>query len=265
MQVSTCVKDLAAVLNKARQRQGLLLFLDYDGTLVEIAPRPELARPSPELLDSLGRLARLPKCEVVVVSGRPLKDLRALLPVPALHYLGCHGGEGLIGGKPWSPKGLLPDPEGWRKLKNGMVSCLAGLKGWWLESKPLGFALHYREAEPAEEPLIIRETRPWLDRIGKAGHWQILKGKKVIEILPQGVTKGAAIQEILGFSGFCELFPVYIGDDVTDESAFQILKNKGLTIKVGLGVATAASYSLSQPTAVIQLLTKLAEPEEAKK
>ena len=75
-----------------------LLFFDYDGTLVEIAPRPELARPTPEVLELLSRLAAQEDLKVMVVSGRPLRDLQELLPVPGLDFLGSHGGEAFIGG-----------------------------------------------------------------------------------------------------------------------------------------------------------------------
>jgi len=81
----------------------------------------------------------------------------------------------------------------------------------------------------------------------------------VEEILPQGVSKGVAIQDILLFPGFSELFPVYLGDDVTDESAFQVLQGRGLPTKVGVGPgATAATYSLAQPAQVRQFLSLLA-------
>jgi trehalose 6-phosphate phosphatase len=239
--------------------QGLLLLLDYDGTLVEIAPRPELARPTQELVDALGHLASLPGLDMVVVSGRSLKNLRELLPLAILNYLGSHGAEGLIGGKPWTLKVAAGSREEQEELQKQLTSRLAKLRGWWLETKPLGFAVHYRQAELAEEVRIFEALEPWLDQVSRAGRHQILRGKKVVEILPQGVNKGAAIQEILLFPGFSDHFPVYLGDDVTDESAFQVLQGRGLTIKVGVGAgATAATYSLSQPAQVRQFLSRLA-------
>ena len=90
-----------------------------------------------------------------------------------------------------------------------------------------------------------------------------LAGKKVLEILPPGVSKGAAIQEILSLPGFFGFFPIYIGDDITDESAFHILQGQGLTIKVGHpGTETAASHFLPDPEAVQHFLALLAAPLE---
>jgi trehalose 6-phosphate phosphatase len=80
-----------------------------------------------------------------------------------------------------------------------------------------------------------------------------------MEILAQGISKGAAIQEILLLHGYSEHFPIYLGDDVTDESAFQVLQGRGLTAKVGVGrAATAATHSLANSTEVRQFLAILA-------
>ncbi len=251
--------SLLAAVAAVPQAQGLLLFLDYDGTLVEIAERPELARPPQELLPLLTCLASQPDLALVVVSGRPLADIQKLLPVPSLNYLGSHGAEGLIGGKSWTLKVGAGSSEEQEELQRQLTSQLADLTGWWLETKPLSFALHYRQAEPEEEVGIFKVLGPWLDQVSRAGRHQILRGKKVVEILPRGVSKGAAVQEILLFPGFSEHFPVYLGDDVTDESAFQVLQGRGLTAKVGVGTgATAATYSLAHPAQVRQFLALLA-------
>jgi trehalose 6-phosphate phosphatase len=259
------IESLIAATEALLKDQGLLLLLDYDGTLVEIAPRPELACPPPEVVHVLGRLASLPGLALVVVSGRSLENLREFLPISGLNYLGSHGAEGLLGGEPWTLKvdsGSRKDQE---ELQDQLSYKLADLSGWWLETKPLGFALHYRQAEPEEEGRIFKVLGPWLDQVNNAGHHQILLGKKVVEILPQGVSKGAAIREILRLPGFSKYFPVYLGDDVTDESAFQALQARGLTVKVGVGQAvTAASYSLSSPADVLQFLTLLASHLEVR-
>jgi trehalose 6-phosphate phosphatase len=259
------MESLISAMAALPKDQGLILFLDYDGTLVEIAPRPELAHPTQELVHVLARLASLPGLALVVVSGRSLKNLQELLPIAGLNYLGSHGAEGLIGGKPWTIKCSGNNRKEQDELQRQLINCLGNLKGWWLETKPLSFALHYRQAEPEEEVEIFKVLGPWLDQVSRVGHHQILQGKKVVEILPQGVSKGAAIREILLLSGFSKHFPVYLGDDVTDESAFQVLQGRGLTVKVGVGQAvTAASYSLSHPAEVRQFLTLLASHLEVR-
>lgn len=249
---------------QARRRgRPLLLFLDYDGTLVEIALRPELARPTLELLELLGRLVAQEDLRVMVVSGRPLKDLQELLPVPGLDFLGSHGGEALIGGRLHPLPVAAADDQELSRWRNRLVANLQPFQGWWLEDKPQGFALHYRQvpAEHAYEFMGILGR--WRERLRQEGRFQLLAGKKVLEILPRGVSKGAAIQEILLIPGFIGFFPIYFGDDITDESAFHILQVRGLTIKVGRpGSDTAASHFLPDPEAVRHFLALLAAPLE---
>ncbi|MEW6658579.1 MAG: trehalose-phosphatase [Thermodesulfobacteriota bacterium] len=254
------IESILAAVTALPQGRRLLLFLDYDGTLVEIAPRPELARPAPQLIQVLTRLISLLSQAVVVVSGRPLADLQELLPIPGLNYLGCHGAQGLLGGRPWNlevPGGSKEEQE---ELAKQLTRNLTGLEGWWLEIKPSGFALHYRQAQPEEERRIMAVLEPWLRQVVQGGRHQVLRGKKVVEILPQGVSKGAAIRKILVLPQFSGLFPVYLGDDVTDETAFQALQGRGLTVKVGdTAAASAAPLSLANPEKVRQFLALLAE------
>jgi trehalose 6-phosphate phosphatase len=240
------------------QGRRLLLFLDYDGTLVEIAPRPELAQPTPPLIRILTRLSSLLNQAVVVVSGRPLADLQALLPISGLNYLGSHGAQGLLGGRPWNLEASDEKQEEPHALVAELTRNLSGLNGWWLEKKTPGFALHYRQAQPTEEKRIMAVLEPWLRRVVHEGRYQVLPGRKVVEILPQGVSKGAAIQKILLFPRFSGFFPIYIGDDVTDETAFQALQGQGLTVKVGdTGTASAAALALANPQEVRRFLELL--------
>jgi len=257
------IESLIVAIEALPKDQKLLLLLDYDGTLVDIAHRPELARPTQELVKVLTHLASLPGLALVLVSGRPLKDLVELLPISGLNYLGSHGAEGLIRGEPWTLKTGAGSREEREALQRELAGKLADLSGWWLETKPLGFALHYRQAGPEEEARIMQVLESWLAQVDRTGLHQILRGKKVLEILPKGISKGAAIREILLLPGFSEHFPVYLGDDVTDESAFQVLQGRGLTIKVGVDTgATAATYYLAHPAAVQQFLALLAAPLE---
>jgi trehalose-phosphatase len=204
------IETLIAAIAARPKGQRLLLFLDYDGTLVEIALRPEMALPTPELLHILARMAVLTGLALVVVSGRPLNNLLELLPISGLNYLGSHGAEGLIKGDPWILKADAGGREEREALQRELAGKLADLNGWWLETKPLGFALHYRQAEPKEEVRILSVLESWLAHVDRIGPHQILRGKKVVEILPQGVSKGAAIQEILLFPGFSDYFAIYL-------------------------------------------------------
>jgi trehalose 6-phosphate phosphatase len=261
------MNDFQATLRAARQirhqGQPILLLLDYDGTLVEIAPRPELARPTPALLKLLGRLTALADLKVMVVSGRPLRELQDLLPVPGLDFLGSHGGEALIDGRlhPWQAtavdKGELARWRAW------LEESLRATPGWWIERKAQGFALHYRQVTPEHIDHLLRILTLWERQVRQEGRWQLLSGKKVLEVLPWGVSKGSVIQKILLIPRYLDSFPIYLGDDITDESAFQVLQGRGLTIKVGRPASeTAASHVLPDPEAVRRFLGLLAPPAE---
>jgi len=241
----------------------LLLLLDYDGTLVDIAPHPELARPTVELRELLGRLAARADLKVVVVSGRPVNDLQELLPVPGLDFLGSHGGEALLDGRLQSLPLAADDVRRLARWQKRLTVRLQDFQGWWIEKKPQGFALHYRQVPAERTRDFLKIVRGWQNQVRQEGRFQLLAGRKVLEILPLAASKGAAIREILILPGFVGFFPVYLGDDETDESAFQILQSCGLTIKVGRpGAETAAAGFLPDPQAVRHFLTRLAFPRE---
>lgn len=254
---------LGCALQERRRGSSLLLLLDYDGTLVEIAPHPKLARPTPELLELLGWLAAREDRKVMVVSGRPLRDLQDLLPVPRLDFLGSHGGEALIGGRLFPLPVTPEDLQELYRWRTRLAAMLQPFHGWWLEDKPQGFALHYRHLSEQHAHEFGGILGRWEKQVGKQGRFQLLEGKKVLEILPRGVSKGSAIREILLLPQFFGFFPLYAGDDSTDESAFLVLRDQGITIKVGSpGVGTAASHFLPDPEAVRHFLTILAFPPE---
>jgi trehalose-phosphatase len=246
-----------------RQGRNLLLLLDYDGTLVEIAPRPELACPTPALLRLLARLINRLDYAVVVVSGRPLQNLLKLLPIPGLHYLGSHGGEGLIFGQPFQSMYGKPASEEMSRWQKQLAGLLEQVTGWWIEDKPQGFVLHYRQVSQGQEDQLLKIIETWKAPIVDYGAYQVLPGKKVMEVLPSGVNKGEAIQKILLSAYFLEYFPVYIGDDITDESVFAVMQGEGLSFKVGeTEQPTKASHFLKNPAQVRQFLARLATPRE---
>jgi trehalose-phosphatase len=258
--VTHSINALLEIVQTRRRGRQLLLLLDYDGTLVPIAPHPAEARPTPELLDILTRLRARPDYTVMVVSGRPLADLVELLPVPGLDLLGSHGGEGRVGGRPWIRPPLPGSPWEINLWRRRLLDRLQGFTGWRLEDKPLGFALHYRQVAPARQGQLLKALAPWREEVRRSGNYHILTGKKVLEVLPVGVSKGAALWEILSNPSFSGSFPVYLGDDDTDETVFAVLRQQGLTVKVGdPGPATVAANRLESPAQVRQFLARLAE------
>ncbi len=197
----------------------------------------------------LRRLARHSRLRVYVISGRRAADIHQRVGVPEVSYIGLHGGE--RGGRlPLKPETLNVLERARRRLEGR----LAAWDGLWVEDKFASFVVHYQRARPEvvqKARAVIREVlRPLGSRL------RVLRGKNVWEILPQEIKgKGAEVRGVLSKLAWPAV-PIYIGDDVTDESAFAALP-RGLTIRVGPPRRTRARYVLRSPEEVREFLEKL--------
>lgn len=201
----------------------LLLMLDYDGTLVPIAPTPDMARPDVTLLALLQKLCTSPNRVVAVISGRTLGELEKFLPIPGLYLAGSHGMEiKEPGGK---VTGSLPDreiKETINQLEELAKICVGNNNGFILENKGFSLALHYRLADPALARTVLKEFISRAALFLRQNRLELLPGKKVLEIRPRGTGKGAAVRYLC--KKYPRALPVYIGDDRTDEDGFAALK-----------------------------------------
>ncbi len=245
---------------------AIFTFLDFDGTLVEIAPTPADVSLSEPRKRWLQELTLLPQCSVGVVSGRPIDELRRFIGVEQIFYVGCHGLEWAApdGNRSmaWTQRTLL---DALRSLREEMCRELARFAGVDLEDKGMSLALHYRRAQ-ANEALAARKE------FVRAVHWyqqqgikiDLLPGKEVIEAKPAGSTKGDAVVQILARYAPAAL-PIYIGDDLTDESAFHAIGENGLAILVAASPRTsAAGWFVKNPRAVYAFLRRLIRARETK-
>jgi trehalose 6-phosphate phosphatase len=246
----------------ARAHAGrMLVALDFDGTLVDIAPRPDDVSVDSELADILHRLAVRPDTDVAIVSGRSLEDLRARFRIDALFYAGNHGLE--IEG----PHVQRVHP-GASSAVPRIAACAATLRaaqlpaGVILEDKALTLSLHYRlAADPAVEERLVALLS---EIIGDEPGLRVTGGKKILEVRPDVEwDKGRATQFLLRTveAGAGALIPVlFIGDDLTDEDAFRALPQRGSGIIVAAEppVTTAATSFLRSPAEVRRFLDRLA-------
>jgi len=233
----------------------LAVFLDYDGTLVPIRRRPELARLDPRRRDELRRLAR--RALVGIVSGRPLAELRRMVGVPGSAYVGNHGLEIRANGWTW----IHPEAARTARLVARAAAAIeavsSGIPGTFVEDKGLTASVHFRLAARRHlAPLraaVVDEVRR------NGGALELSRGKKVYEIKPNiAWDKGRGVLEILRRScGFPPPFTMYIGDDRTDEDAFRCLRDWGLTIRVGSSRRTLARHRLRRVGDVWDLLAAL--------
>ncbi len=220
-----------------------LFFLDYDGTLAPIVDDPNAAVPHPDAPDVLHQLdARYP---LWIVTGRDLQALSSFLDWP-YNAIGLHGAqEGVVGRE---TNTLMSDAaaEALRRLRQTVPS----IDGLRIEEKDQSFAVHYRDV--ADEDETRTQLGQWLADLpeGLDAIW----GKKVVELRPEGLTKGTAVRRIV--EAHPDHIPVYLGDDVTDEDAFAALQDmdrEAVTVKVGDG-ETQADARLDGPDAVMAYL-----------
>jgi trehalose 6-phosphate phosphatase len=233
------------------------LFLDYDGTLSPIAPRPDLATLPGETREVLRRLAdRIP---VVIVSGRGREDVAALVGLPGLAYAGSHGYD--IAG-PGSLRLEVGEdiPEKIERAAERLRRDLGGVEGVFVEPKRFAISIHFRLAEESRLPEIERAVdaaaaaEPGL----RKGH-----GKKLFELRPDlDWDKGKALLWLLDALGLDHpsTLPFYIGDDLTDEDAFRALRGRGIGILVAAGPReTAAEYQARDTGEVVEILKRLCD------
>ncbi|MFP4035767.1 MAG: trehalose-phosphatase, partial [Desulfovermiculus sp.] len=208
------------------------VFLDYDGTLTPIVSRPEDARLSGDMRDALKDLTQ--KCTVSIISGRGLHDARELVDVPGLYFAGSHGFE--IKG----PNNVHMELEEARELipvldesEQALRKELKAIPGSQVERKKYSLAVHYRNVSGES----VAEVENIVDRaIARFGRLRKGVGKKVFEIRPDIFwDKGQAVLWLLNKLELDHdgVIPVYIGDDVTDEDAFEVFAKKGITLIVG--------------------------------
>jgi trehalose-phosphatase len=239
----------------------LFLGLDYDGVLASIASRPEEAQPTTGIPELLVQLSHLPAVEIVIISGRTIADLSALLPIPRLTYIGVHGLT--IRTASGESTSLLP-PDAFavelRHLRQETETMIIDQPGCFLENKGQVLALHYRLAPPETGEQVMQQFAAAVVEYQRKGcALDLIRGSKVVEVRPRDINKGKAIQLLLAREEQTTL-PVYIGDDTTDEDAFIALQNRGVTVLVADPPrSTAARYYLKNPEEVRRFLSRVLE------
>lgn len=236
--------DAAGEIHAAIEEGGSAIFLDYDGTLTPIVGSPELAQLNKGMRKTITQVAR--RYTVSVVSGRDLHDIKGLVGLHDLIYVGSHGLD--IEG----PGGLRWEHEEARAVRRPLENArseierrLRGIEGVLFETKRFSLAVHFRNTAPEDTDKVVEAVEAAGD--GQSG-LKVRLGKMVAELQPDVAwNKGSAIEwllEALGLDG-SRVRPIYIGDDLTDEDAFRALSGSGFGVIVGNhGDATWASHHL---------------------
>jgi trehalose-phosphatase len=246
----------------------LFLFLDYDGTLAPLEPRPNNAMITDETRSVLAGLSRAPAILLAVVSGRKLDDVKGKVGLDRIIYSGNHG---LELSSPKVKFDQLATP-GYRtilrKIRDALSSSLARIPGVVVEDKDITLSVHYRMAAPSDIPQVktIFHEATILDLI--RNKIKVKEQKMVLEVWPPvNWDKGKIVNWLLARQELAGdpdgRLPVYVGDDMTDEDAFRALKRRGVTIFVGGGQGRSeAEYYLKDQKEVAELLKLLLELQE---
>lgn len=229
--------------------QAWSLFLDFDGTLVDIASRPDNVVIDSSLIPTLQELQLTLNGRFAIVSGRSLQVLDGFLRPLMFDAAGLHGLE-TRAGDITTRCDSVGRPE-LRRALDVVRQALEPIDGVIMEDKGCSFSVHWRKALDAEK-LCRLTLSSALKSLGSSYRLQL--GKCVGEILPTEASKGHAIADFLSHPRYRNSRPIFIGDDLTDEDGFRVVNdNDGVSIHVG-NLDTVAKHRLASPAAVLDIL-----------
>ena len=227
--------------------RGANVFLDFDGTLVEIAERPDAVRVNDRLATLMRGLWERLEGRMAVISGRSASEVRALLGISAMTVVGSHGlefcwGDGRIE--------TIERPAALEHALAAMRDLAARTPGLLVEDKPLGAALHFRQAPSAEQACMALAVR-----LAPELGLKLQYGKMMVELRAAGGDKGSAVRRLMQEPIFAAARPLFFGDDVTDEPGFAAAREMGGSgVLIGPERASAAEYRLDGVAAMLDWL-----------
>ena len=256
-------KNMNELTRWALDSQNLWLFLDYDGTLVDFAPTPEVIETNPKVITLLEKLVLIPSIRVTIISGRRLRDLRLLLPIKGIFLAGTYGVElQEITGETIHRVEHDRIRPALKEIKPQWQQMIAGRKGFFLEDKDWALALHARFAEDSEAEQVLKEAEAIAKVKSDGGYFRILGGHKHLEIAPALASKTDTVAYLLTHYPLPDAHLLYIGDDDKDEEVFHMLQVKhGVAAKVFQPSQalspTVADFFFRSPLETLQWLEKL--------
>jgi trehalose-phosphatase len=243
-------RDWDQIADQIKSSRRVVIFLDFDGTLVNIAPRPDQVRLAPVTRRVLRRLARHPRVTIVVISGRRRAELLRYVGLRGIRYFGLYG---------WERGHRSPLPASaliaLRRVCTELSTHLSAFRGVWVENKRFSLSVHFLGVTPRVEHRARRKLRSLLGPFQDILH--LIENFRDAEIVPRDISgKGTTVQEFLAKSPHRHALPFYFGDDLSDEPAFEAL-HTGVTIRVGAARPTCARYLIANPAALASVLARL--------
>jgi trehalose 6-phosphate phosphatase len=233
--------------------ENCALFLDIDGTLLDIAPAPHSVQVPPSLVHSLDAAAQSLDGALALVSGRLIEDIDRLFQPLCLPSAGLHGAEiRRKAGGGIERFECTPISRALRETINGLVEAHRGVK---LEDKGNALALHYR-ARPAAGPLLAHALTRLVSDFGPG--LALLQGKMVLELRDIRHSKASAVSAFMATEPFAGRQPIFLGDDRTDEDGFAAVERKGgIALPVGINHDGGREAVFASPAEVRDWLDEL--------
>jgi trehalose-phosphatase len=250
--------SLEEIINRIKNSSKVLLFLDYDGTLVPICKEPSLAKISLGAKGILKRLSRIPWLSVGIISGRSLNKIRKLVGIKGLFYAGNHGFEIFFRGRDWVHPGLRGFESKLKRVTYELKRTTKGINGILVEDKKVTVSVHYRNLIEKSPGSILKIVSKVLEPY--PGTFTITRGKKVYEVRPNiDWNKGKTVVKLSQSLGFkTRLLRIYVGDDQTDEDAFRVLEDDDVSIRVGYSKSSKARYFCKGSSEILRFLEQMA-------
>jgi trehalose 6-phosphate phosphatase len=248
--VPDLLKSWDSIAVQIRKRGRVTIFLDFDGTLVDIAPRPELVHLEHEAREILRRLSKHPLATVVIVSGRRRAELLEHIAVPNIHYFGLYGWErgDQITLPPDSQKAL-------RAAREALEPLLKRYPNLWIEDKNSSLSVHLLHVPKSRHEALRKDLLTMLQPFQKTLH--AVENIRDVEILPRSIPgKGLAVKEFLRNNADAKSLPFYFGDDYSDESGF-VAVGRGPSVHVGKPRPTKARYRVKTPAETTKALERI--------
>lgn len=246
------------IIKRAETSSHILLFLDYDGTLVPICKEPSLAKLSLNDKRLLDKISEIPWFSAGIISGRSLEEIRGLVGLKGLFYAGNHGFEIACQGVVWVHPALNDFKVALREMTRKLTCRARGINGILVEDKTETVSVHYRNVTGSTPGEIMKIISVVLQPYAKM--FTVTRGKKVYEIRPNiDWDKGKAVVKLSQLLDVkTKPLTIYIGDDQTDEDAFNVLGEDDISIRVGYKKDSKAGYFCEGSGDVLRFLRKLA-------
>ena len=240
------------IVRRIRGTKQIVIFLDFDGTLVRIAPLPDAVRIENETKEVLRKLGKLRNVELVIISGRRRADLQRFIGVRNIKYMGLYGWENKNNKRLTYPERVA--------LAQTLVDLLAELPaypGAWIEPKNNSFSVHLKGLKVETKREVQQAVKKRVALLPET--LQAMTNLRDVEVAPVSIgNKGLAVREVLRQTALRGALPIYFGDDLSDEPAFEAA-GKGVSILVGRRRTTRAKFFLRGPAEVTAALSRMEE------